>query len=159
MHYGSLLAESVASATENYESGRPRLAACILACARAGYLDGLVFAYRLYPHLLRIAHDDPRAMSVLKSALEHAGDYDLARSARIELSSLDRAESMQGLTKREIQVLGLISEGMSNEEIAKALYITQSTTKVHVRNILRKLGARNRLQAMLKAEGRRKRDE
>ena len=48
---------------------------------------------------------------------------------------------------------------MSIEEIAKALYITQSTTKVQVRNILRKLGARNRLQAMLKAEGRRKRDE
>ncbi len=159
MHYGSQLAEAVASAKDDYESGRTRLVACILACASAGYLDGLVFAYRLYPPLLRVAHDDPRAMSILRSALELAGDYDLARGARIELMSLDRTESMHGLTKREVQVFGLIAEGMTNEEIAKALYITESTTKVHVRNILRKLGARNRLQAILKAEGHGRRDE
>jgi DNA-binding NarL/FixJ family response regulator len=56
-----------------------------------------------------------------------------------------------GLTKREREVYALIAEGKSNREIASELVITEVTAKVHVRNVLRKLGVRNRIQAALKA--------
>jgi DNA-binding CsgD family transcriptional regulator len=46
----------------------------------------------------------------------------------------------------------LLSQGMTNIEIAKCLFITPSTAKVHVRHILEKLGVRSRLQAVLRAQ-------
>ena len=55
------------------------------------------------------------------------------------------------LTDREIEVLGLIVEGMQNEQIAKKLVITLSTAKAHVHNILQKLCVENRTQATITA--------
>ncbi len=52
------------------------------------------------------------------------------------------------LTKREIQVLKLLSDGHSNKEIANILGITLPTTKNHVKNILAKLNVKSRLQAV-----------
>ena len=51
------------------------------------------------------------------------------------------------LTDREREVLSMISAGATNAEIAERLVISQSTVKSHVKNILRKLGVRNRTQA------------
>lgn len=51
------------------------------------------------------------------------------------------------LTSRELAVLELLSEGRTNSEIAAALFISTSTAGVHVSNILRKLGARRRVDA------------
>jgi DNA-binding NarL/FixJ family response regulator len=47
------------------------------------------------------------------------------------------------LTKRELEVLALISRAMSNKEIAQELYISEHTVSVHRKNIMRKLGVRN----------------
>jgi DNA-binding NarL/FixJ family response regulator len=51
------------------------------------------------------------------------------------------------LTPRELAVLELLAEGHTNREIAAALYISASTAGVHVSNILRKLGAKRRVDA------------
>ncbi|MBV9338362.1 MAG: tetratricopeptide repeat protein [Solirubrobacterales bacterium] len=51
------------------------------------------------------------------------------------------------LTPRELAVLELLSQGLTNREIASALYISPSTAGVHVSNILRKLGAKRRVDA------------
>ena len=55
------------------------------------------------------------------------------------------------LSPREAEVLDLLTLGYTNKEIAKALYIAEVTVKVHVRQILRKLGVRSRTQAALAA--------
>ncbi|WP_165492100.1 helix-turn-helix transcriptional regulator [Egibacter rhizosphaerae] len=52
-----------------------------------------------------------------------------------------------GLTHREVDVLELLAEGWTNPRIGRALYITDKTASVHVTNILRKLGCRNRTEA------------
>lgn len=52
------------------------------------------------------------------------------------------------LTPRQIEILGLIAEGLSNAEIASRLYLGESTVKWHVRKILRALGVANRAQAV-----------
>jgi DNA-binding NarL/FixJ family response regulator len=51
------------------------------------------------------------------------------------------------LTPRELAVLELLAKGHTNREIATALYISPSTAGVHVSNILRKLGAKRRVDA------------
>ena len=55
------------------------------------------------------------------------------------------------LTDREAEVLRLVAQGMSNSEIAAALLLGLETVKTHVRNVLAKLGARDRVQAVIAA--------
>ena len=56
------------------------------------------------------------------------------------------------LSDREVELLGLIASGLSNKEIADALFITEGTVKNHITHILGKLGVRDRTQAALKAK-------
>ncbi|AUI64261.1 response regulator transcription factor [Amycolatopsis sp. BJA-103] len=56
-----------------------------------------------------------------------------------------------GLTEREREVLRLMASGLSNVEIAGELYLGVQTVKTHVGNVLAKLGARDRTQAVIKA--------
>jgi DNA-binding NarL/FixJ family response regulator len=56
------------------------------------------------------------------------------------------AESLE-LSERERQIAGLLVEGLTNKEIAEQLFLSTETIKSYVARILRKLGARNRVQA------------
>jgi two-component system, NarL family, response regulator LiaR len=69
------------------------------------------------------------------AASDHAGD----------------SSSRQPLTEREVSVLRLLGQGKSNQEIARALTIGESTVKTHVHHLLTKLGVQNRTQAALHA--------
>jgi DNA-binding NarL/FixJ family response regulator len=57
--------------------------------------------------------------------------------------------SSQKLSDREIEVLGLISQGKSNKEIAELIFVTENTVKMHVKKILLKLQANDRTQAVV----------
>jgi LuxR family maltose regulon positive regulatory protein len=58
---------------------------------------------------------------------------------------------VEPLSGREIQVLTLIAEGLTNREVAERLYISQGTVKAHTSNIFGKLGVRSRTQAVARA--------
>ena len=67
-------------------------------------------------------------------------------------SSDRRAAGPNGeLTEREVEVLRLVSRGLTNREIAQQLFISTGTAGVHVSNILRKLGVTSRVQAAMEA--------
>jgi DNA-binding CsgD family transcriptional regulator len=73
-------------------------------------------------------------------------DVALARQARIRPKSARPPDAL--LSARELEVLGLVTQGLRNREIAKALFVAESTVKVHVRHILEKLGVRSRAEAV-----------
>ena len=62
-----------------------------------------------------------------------------------------RPRELTGITDREREVLRLVGLGMSNAEIAAALYITAGTAKTHVARLLAKLDARDRIQLVITA--------
>jgi DNA-binding CsgD family transcriptional regulator/tetratricopeptide (TPR) repeat protein len=129
-----------------------------------------VAAYRQAEALLRrsggrLADDRATAIRLLSRAARTAArlratplatDVDgLARRARLRLDDSDPADTEPqpketgpfGLTSREIEVLHLLIDGRSNGEIGAQLFVSRKTASVHVSNILRKLGASNRIEA------------
>ena len=92
------------------------------------------------------------------SRISHSGAHWLQRvlaaSSRHSLAALDSVYESRGQLRprpasrpRESEVHELLAQGLTNEEIAKLLYISRSTTKVHVKHIYEKLGVRSRLEA------------
>ena len=56
-------------------------------------------------------------------------------------------EHQTGLTQQELEIVKLLAKGATNKEIAETLFVTENTAKVHLKNILGKLGLHNRQQA------------
>jgi DNA-binding NarL/FixJ family response regulator len=86
----------------------------------------------------------------------HAGDAVIdptaaARLVRTLSEGVPRADSSEGLTRREREVLAQIARGYSNKRIALELGISEKTVKTHVGHLLAKLGVADRTQAALLA--------
>ena len=97
---------------------------------------------------LREAASGARALGA--APLQTAIDA-LARAARLAPSAApapaDRVDAPAGLTAREVEVLRLVADGLTNQQIGARLYISERTAGVHVSHILGKLDARNRVVA------------
>ena len=99
-------------------------------------------------------------LSAIKSVSQKAAWLD-PMIARLVLSGIQKQNvqnkekqeniNKYSLTKKELEVLSLISEGLSNKEISDKLVVTLSTTKAHVHNILQKLYVTDRTKATVKA--------
>ena len=81
----------------------------------------------------------------------------LAHAIRNEATAAQREDA--ALTEREKEILGALAQGHANKLIARNLDITEATVKVHVKNLLKKLGFRSRLEAAVWAVGRGLRDD
>ena len=99
-----------------------------------------------------------RLIQVVQSVLDGAAWFDpsishivLEAATKVPETETQKPEKSYGLTSRETQILKLITEGYSNIEIAKELFVSINTTKAHVASILQKLEVDDRLQAALKA--------
>jgi len=71
--------------------------------------------------------------------------------ARQPLGDRTSYPGVDELTERELEVLRLMASGMSNSEIARSLFLGEATIKTHVGRVLAKLGARDRVQAVVVA--------
>ena len=118
--------------------------ACAVA-SETGNLDAFVTSYRAFPALLGtlagIGDAAPRFVEVARELDRTLADsFGLAKPAR-------RREDGELLTRREREVLELVSQGLSNRQIARTLWIAESTVKVHIRHVFEKLGAKSRTEA------------
>ncbi len=100
----------------------------------------------------------PREQLITGIRMVHAGDALVAPAITRRLierftrqPSPGRPQVLDGLTDREIDVLGLLGRGRSNAEIARELFIGEATVKTHVARVLAKLGLRDRVQAVVLA--------
>lgn len=98
-----------------------------------------------------------RLVEVVRSVLDGASWFDpsiahvVLKAATNSNDLADESKKDYSLTTREAQILKLITEGYSNNEIAKELFLSINTIKAHVASILQKLEVDDRLQAALKA--------
>ena len=87
-----------------------------------------------------------RTLAELSTKLDHATDL-LQRLVR--LAHPQGAALQFELTRRELEILNHLAEGLSNAEIAGKCWISENTVKFHLKNLFRKLTVRDRGQAMM----------
>jgi DNA-binding NarL/FixJ family response regulator len=138
----SLLAEAIVALNdEAHEDVATRVRAVI----EAGMWDPLVIAVRSSPHLGAFIAEQPQWRAWLQRLLMASRDASIAASMGLRIPR--EARSKTALSPREAEVHELVAQGLTNEEIARLLFISLSTTKVHVKHIYEKLGVRSRLEA------------
>jgi LuxR family transcriptional regulator, regulator of acetate metabolism len=105
----------------------------------------------------RLRAQSERVVALVRSAEASVGDLS---KAEIQLGAETVSRPARGphphrgerldaeLTRREVEVLGMLAEGETNARIAQRLVVSQDTVKTHVKHILRKLGVHNRSQAV-----------
>lgn len=114
-----------------------------LQCGAAGVIPKTLSAQRMLS-AMRLVLSGERYLPSMMMSSETRGEatFATAREAFAPGSPLDT------LTRREREVLGLLTAGLTNRAIADRLGIREVTVKLHLRGVFRKLGARNRTQAM-----------
>ena len=119
----------------------------------AGAVDFVVTSYRASPDLLGALLRDSQTAERAGYIVARASDHDVASS--IGMDALAALDPVSTLSAREREVYELVCDGLSNAEIARRLFISQSTVKVHVHHVFDKLGIRSRTALVLNAASRR----
>ncbi|MEE1753840.1 response regulator transcription factor [Streptomyces sp. SP18CS02] len=149
LQFGAGMHGSEATAAITSRAGGPRVLvlttydtdADILAAVEAGAVG----------YLLKDAPPEELAAAVRTAA---AGRSALAPAVAHRLMDRMRAPA-QALTKRELEVLQLVGDGLSNQQISKRLFLSQATVKSHLVHVFAKLGVDSRTAAVAAATARR----
>lgn len=152
-----LWVEAIVALLQEPDVASARICDAFERMIRSGHADAFVCAYRAWPPLLSaVARLTPDASAAV-AIVQQAHDDVVARQAGMWVAR--EPLPMSELTSREREVHALLSEGLTNREIAQRLFISEATVKVHVRHILEKLGARSRTEAVVYGFGRTVADE
>ncbi|MFG2981669.1 response regulator [Streptomyces sp. NPDC048258] len=149
LQFGSGMHGSEATALITARQGAPRVLvlttydtdADILAAVEAGASG----------YLLKDAPPEELAAAVRTAA---AGQSALAPAVALRLMDRMRTPA-EALTKRELEVLQLVADGLSNQQISKRLFLSQATVKSHLVHVYAKLGVDSRTSAVAAAATRR----
>jgi DNA-binding NarL/FixJ family response regulator len=120
-------------------------AAHMQAVIDTGIWDPVVIAVRAVPGFGAFIVETDEWRSWLQRLLSASCDVSLA--SRLGVRMPRAAKRTAELSPRESEVHDLLAQGLTNDEISKLLFISLSTTKVHVKHIYEKLGVRSRLEA------------
>jgi DNA-binding NarL/FixJ family response regulator len=94
--------------------------------------------------------DTTELVRAIRAVSKNESAFD-SRSAAAMVHSINNRSTLPELTDRELSVLGLLARGLSNRDIGGELYISETTVKFHVRNIMRKLAVSSRAEAVYEA--------
>jgi DNA-binding NarL/FixJ family response regulator len=97
-------------------------------------------------YVIKTAHPDDLA-SAIRQAFDHSIYLRSSGVRQMSGRSRETAGESAGLTRRELEILRLVSEGLSNAQLARMLWVTEQTVKFHLSNVYRKLGVGNRTEA------------
>lgn len=137
---------SVALALLDVETGANESATSrFISALRSGLGLSVVLGLRVSPALVNLISASAETHEALAPVLLEANDAAIAKQIGVDIPRSVVRSRM--LSPRELELHGLIAQGLTNSEIARLLFISQSTVKVHVRHILEKLGARSRAEA------------
>jgi LuxR family maltose regulon positive regulatory protein len=149
---GSLVAILTVTALARHALGEPArepLARAVRIGAAEGYRRTFLDeGPRLVPLLRQVRMTAPEFVSDL---LSRAGSVLPPHIRGSELRVVEGVGVVETLTETQRRILGLIAEGMSNQQVADKLFITVGTTKWHLNQIYGRLQARNRTEAVARA--------
>lgn len=155
-------------------SASPDLILLDLHMPGAHGLSGLIFLRGHYPEVPVMVISATEDVPVIHKCMRHgasgfipkSSSLDIIRKAIIQVldgeswlpedvcmpelsASTDLEEKLASLTPQQFRVLGMVSEGLLNKQIAWELEVSEATIKAHITAIFKKLGVRNRTQAVI----------
>ena len=167
-------AGSIGALQNILESSSPDLILLDLHMPGAHGLSGLIFLRGHYPKVPVVVISATEGTRVIQKCLQHGSNGFIPKSAPLEtireaiIKVLDGGnwlpcpiempalvpknnieERLSSLTPQQFRVLGMISEGLLNKQIAYELEVSEATIKAHITAIFKKMGVRNRTQAVI----------
>lgn len=124
---------------------RPALKCIVLSESEEARDVDAAFAAGAAAYVVKTAHPDDLA-SAVRQAFRHSL-YLAGAPVAAPAPAVVRSDEQDLLTRREREILQLVSEGHSNSQLARMLWVTEQTVKFHLSNTYRKLGVANRTEA------------
>jgi LuxR family maltose regulon positive regulatory protein len=144
--YGSIAVRiSQALAADTEEIAGEYLVEALRLAEPEGFIRVFVDAGESIIPLLRVAAKHGVTPDYVKRILAEVGE-------KTGEAGTDTGSLIEPLSEREVEVLRLVTEGLSNREIAAKLFISAGTAKTHIHHVCGKLGVRNRTEAAMRAK-------